>query len=697
MRSAELTWFRLGFGSDLTVDAVLAALASFSGMPHGTRLIFVLEATQHEITHQLAVSRSAADIAAAGLRAAIPSLRMDRIDPPKPTRYQRLIWQLGSRQAVIRSDELPATAAGLLASLFPIREGELVRLQWIVRSQPHPRLEQVPEAQNERRRLRALHQKMEFPGVSVHGELSVRAGSRPRARQLIRRIAAPLWSLRTTHGRLRADPYWWGRLTHVLGLRGRYFSTPELAAVIGWPIDGPDLPGLELGSARRLVPSRHLPNAGRLLGVSDFAGMNSTVAVSPTASTRGLYILGPTGTGKTSLLKNLIHDDLTAGRGLAVVETNGDLIREVLDLIPPERRNDVVLLDPTDREFAVGFNPFVGSADPSLVADQIGELFQRLWKDFWGPRTGQLAHMGLLTLAGRKGSTLVDLPRLYLDPAFRSQVLQELDDPVGLEPDWRWYLKLSEREQAVVIAPLLNKVRQFTARSSIRAIIGQAAPAISMRSLMAQRRVLLVHLPKGLIGAETATLLGCLVLTALWQAAAERAALPKSQRDPFGLYVDEVQDFADAPIPWEEMFAQGRKYGLALTVAHQNLDQLPRELREVVLANARSKAVFSLSASDARKLEPLFAPALSAADLQALDAYSIAALVALDDGSTARPVTLRTPSPPKGRGCAGDVRRASRNNFARPRQEIEAGMRSRVRSASQASSTPVGRKPRSRS
>jgi hypothetical protein len=304
--------------------------------------------------------------------------------------------------------------------------------------------------------------------------------------------------------------------------------------------------------------------------------------------------------------------------------------------------------------------------------------------------------MGLLTLARRSDSTLLDLPRLYLDPTFRSRVLADVDDPVGLGPDWLWFEGLPVREQNTVIAPLLNKVRQFTARPSIRAIIGQAHPALSMRQIIDQKKVLLVHIPKGLIGADTAQLLGCLVLTALWQAVAERVAIAPTRRHPFGLYVDEVQDFAAAPVPWDEMFAQGRKYGLSLTVAHQNLGQLPKELREVILANARSKAVFALSASDAKVMERLFAPALTVADLQSLDAYSIAALVALEDGGTARPVTLTTSAPPKSLGSFEEVRGASRSRYARPRTEIEAGLRDRA-TGTRKPNAPVGRKPRSRS
>jgi hypothetical protein len=694
MKRAELTWFRLRFPRDLTDDAAIAALAAFSGVSHRTRLAFDLSATHEGITHRLGVSPAAADVVTGSLRATVPSLRLDEVDAPERLPARRVFWQLAPSTAAIRSDELAAMSASLLSALFPLREHEAIRLTWQAQPAVRPRLLITPEHRSQGH-TQALKTKLALPGLQAHGELCVSAANSARAAQLTQRIASILRSLSTPHGRLVADPYWFGLLLHLLGQRGRYLSVAELTAVIGWPIDAPHLPGLELGAAKRLVPSAALPRTGRILGTSNFAGLSRPVAITSTAATRGLYVVGPTGTGKTSLLKNLIRDDLEQGRGLAVIETNGDLITDLLDLIPPERVQDVILLDPTDPDYAVGFNPFAHATDASLVADQLGELMERLWSAYWGPRTGQLAHMGLLTLARRKGSTLLDLPRLYLDPDFRASVLADLDDPVGLGPDWRWFERLPEREQATVIAPLLNKVRQFTARSSIRAIMGQALPPLSMRNLMAQRKVLLVYLPKGLIGAETAQLLGCLVLTSLWQAATERARLPIAERSPFGLYVDEVQDFAASPIPWDEMFAQGRKYGLSVSVAHQNLDQLPKELRAVILANARSKATFALSSGDAKVMERLFAPALTAADLQALDAHTIAALVALENGSTARPVTLLTPPPPKSRGSAEQVRRSSREHYARPRAEVEASLRRQV-ARPQRPVAPVGRRPRVR-
>jgi hypothetical protein len=486
MSRSDLTWFQLRFPRELDDHAVLAALSAFSGVSHNTRMVFDLAATQAGITHRLAVSPAASDIVSGNLRATLPSLHLDAIETPTPTHTCRLLWQLAPATAAIRTDELGPAAASLLSSLFPLNGGEAVRLLWSVRPTTRPGLPLSSDSQREGR-LRVLRSKLILPGLSAYGELRVQAATASRAAQLLNRTGSVLRSLSTPYGRLVADPYWFGQLLRLLSQRGRYFSVAELAAVIGWPIDAPDLPGLELGAAKRLVPSLTLPRTGRILGTSDFAGVTRPVAITPSASTRGLYVLGPTGTGKTSLIKSLVADDLAHGRGLAVVETNGDLIRDLLDLIPPERTKDVVLIDPTDRDYAVGFNPFTGSPDASLVADQLGELFQRLWKAYWGPRTGQLAHMGLLTLARRNGSTLLDLPRLYLDPAFRSKVLADLDDPVGLEPDWRWFESLSVKEQATVIAPLLNKVRQFTARPSIRAILAQAKPPTSMQRIICQR------------------------------------------------------------------------------------------------------------------------------------------------------------------------------------------------------------------
>jgi hypothetical protein len=689
----ELSWLRLSFPRDgVTADAVISVFSGLSGAASRTRLSFVLFASAAGIEYRVGVSESAVEALTGELRAAIGSLRIDPIPTPERAATRRLLWQLLPRAAVLRVDRLDAIVASLLASVLPLENDESVQLAWNLRPAIRPSLDIRPEGRAQGR-LTALRAKLNLPGWRAYGELSVTASNHRRANHLLGRTSSVLRSLSSPFGRLIGEPWAWGQMMRLLGQRGRYFSAKEIAAVTGWPVGAPDLPGLTLSASKRLMPSADLPRTGRVLGVTNFPGIERKVAITPTASTRGLYLLGPIGTGKTSLIKNLVRDAIAQNQGLCVIDTNGDLPTELLDLIPEHRINDVVFLDPTDTEYAVGFNPFAGSPDASLIADQVSELFERLWKSFWGPRSAQLAHMGLLTLASRAGggASLLDLPRLYTDPQFRAATIAGLDDPVGLSPDWNWLTNLPEKELATIAAPLLNKTRAFTARRSIRHIIGQQ-PKITMRQIMAERKILLVNLPKGLLGAETVKLLGCLVLVSLWQGATERARLPLSQRHPFGLIVDEVQDFAAAPVPWGEMFSQGRKYGLAVTVAHQNLEQIPKELREVIVANARSKAVFALSSTDAKIMERLYAPSLSALDLQSQEAHTIAALVALDDGSTARPVTLTTPPPPEGRGVAGRVREASRRNYARPRAEVEAELRRQVEG--ERPSGPVGSKRR---
>ncbi len=252
----ELNYYRLSFPRDLSQDAVLAALASFSGVPHATRLVFELSATSVGITHQLGISPKATEGVLGNLRAAIPSLRLDKIDAPERVYVRRLLWQLTPASAVIRTNDLGAIAASLLASLFPLSGHETINLTWTVRPHLRPALAAVTSDTQRDGRLTALKAKLALPGLAAYGVLSVQAENSARLTQLTQRTAACLWSLSTPYGRLIPDSYWWGHLLRCCGQRGRYLSTPELAAVIGWPIDAPDLPGLEIGAAKRLVPSR---------------------------------------------------------------------------------------------------------------------------------------------------------------------------------------------------------------------------------------------------------------------------------------------------------------------------------------------------------------------------------------------------------------------------------------------------------
>ena len=246
------------------------------------------------------------------------------------------------------------------------------------------------------------------------------------------------------------------------------------------------------------------------------------------------------------------------------------------------------------------------SPDRDLGVDQLVGIFRRVFERFWGPRTDDILRAALLTLTDPKAdpsATLVDVPRLLADRDWRAQLLAKIDDPVGLGPFWAWYEGLSEPLQAQVTGPLLNKLRAFLLRAPVRAIIGQPKSTLDIPRAINHGRLLLAKLPKGTLGEDTSRLLGSFIVARVWQAALARAEVSPEQRADAALYVDEVHNYMNLRTPFEDIAAEARGYRLSLCLAHQHLAQLPRDLREALAANARTKVYFQLSRDDAGHLE----------------------------------------------------------------------------------------------
>ena len=234
-----------------------------------------------------------------------------------------------------------------------------------------------------------------------------------------------------------------------------------------------------------------------------------------------------------------------------------------------------------------------------MVENLVG-LFKSLYRHSWGPRLDDILRAALLTLAGSEGATLCEVALILTDPHYRRRLVGPLDDPVGLESFWGWYEALSDAERQTVVGPVLNKVRAFTMRPTVRSIIGQSQPTLDLGEVLAEGKVLLCSLASGLLGEEAASLLGALIVAELWHATTARAGLPEASRKPVMAYLDEFQHFVHLPTPMPSMLAEARGLGLGLALAHQHLDQLGEEARHAVLANTRSRVVFQLPAGDAR-------------------------------------------------------------------------------------------------
>jgi hypothetical protein len=423
-----------------------------------------------------------------------------------------------------------------------------------------------------------------------------------------------------------------------------------------------------------------------------FPGEARPLALNTQGRLRHVHVLGPTGTGKSTLLVNMVTQDLEAGLGVVLLDPKGDLLQAVLERVPDHRRDDVIVLDPADSSRPVGLNPLqsVDEDHAEVVVENLVGLFKSLYRHSWGPRLDDILRAALLTLARTKGTTLCEVPLILTDPAYRRRVVGRLDDPIGLESFWGWYESISDAERQVAISPVLNKVRAFTMRPRVRAIIGQSRPTLNLRDVLEHRKVLLVSLASGLLGDEAAALMGALVVAELWNATLARASMPGERRLPTMAFLDEWANFLHLPTPMASVLAEARGLGLGLVLAHQELGQIPEDVRRAVLANARSKIVFQLPASDARLIAQELGGVLSADDLSGLGAYEVAAQL-FANGSTQTVATGKTRPMSAPTSSASAVRALSRERYGLDRAEVDRQIKDRQTGRTEA---PTGRRRR---
>ncbi|PKW18779.1 type IV secretory system conjugative DNA transfer family protein [Saccharopolyspora spinosa] len=447
--------------------------------------------------------------------------------------------------------------------------------------------------------------------------------------------------------------------------RGDLLSVPELAVLAHLPTDDA-IPGIQRAGAKAIAPPPGVAAPGpqaKPLGVTD-TGHPRPVALRVPDARHHLHVLGATGSGKSTLLASMILADAEAGRGTVVIDPKGDLVTDVLSRLPRSAADRVVLFDADARTRPPCLNPLDGG-ETDLTVDNLVSVFRRVYSAFWGPRTDDVMRAACLTLRAQDGTaTLADLPTLLAEPAFRARVTAAVTDPV-LKGFWSWYEDLTDASRSQVISPLMNKLRAFLLRPFVRDAIAAGPSTIDMTQVL-DGGICLLRIPKGTLGEETTRLIGSLVVARVWQTTTARAAIPQAQRRDAGMVIDECHNFLNLPYPMEDMLAEARGFRLAMTLAHQHLGQLPRELKEGISTNARSKIFFNASPEDARELARHTTPRLSDHDLAHLDVYHAAARLVLH-GAEAEPFTLLTqPLPPPIPGRAREIRRIAQNTHHQP-------------------------------
>lgn len=413
-----------------------------------------------------------------------------------------------------------------------------------------------------------------------------------------------------------------------------------------------------------------------LFARTNFRGKEVPFGIKKDDRRRHMYIIGKTGMGKTTLMENMIIQDIINGNGLAFVDPHGDSVEKILNYIPSSRVNDVVYFNPSDLEFPIAFNILesVDSQYKHLVASGLMGVFTKIWAGVWSSRMEYILNNTILALLDSPGNTLLGISRIFLDKKYRKKIVDNVKDPVVRAFWMDEYPNWNDKYRMEAVAPIQNKVGQFLSSSLIRNIVGQPKSTIDLRQLMDDKKIILLNLSKGRMGEDNSALLGAMIITKLQLAALSRVDMAEKDRNDFYLYVDEFQNFATDS--FATILSEARKYRLCLTVGHQYIGQLVEDrntkVRDAVFGNVGTMISFRVGATDSEFLEKEFAPNFTENDLVNLPKYTIL-LKLMINGVASDPFTASAlpPSYYDSTGNAEKVIRVSRERYANPIKEVE--------------------------
>lgn len=694
-----LAAFRLRFPRGLDADRVAACVGSLAAASGRRPVAFEVVATPDGIDHYLITPRVVAGERLRLLRSMLPgiravpaSLRGWRVRAAAELAVSSATWPLAS-------DRAPDAVAGVLAALQPVYVGEVLRTQVVVRGAkshgpPDPRRTDSDVA-------KAWRDKHHGGGMAdAVVRVGVTAKHSDRARHLLARIVSGLVVMNAPGAIIRRRMLpgllvgsWMNRRCLPVFRWPVYLNAGEAVGCLAWPLGDAQIPGLTVGAARQIAPHQNMPATtdparGTVIAYSNYPGMDDRpLSIRTGDRVMHCYALGPTGTGKSTLLANMIGQDVAGGFGVFVIDPKDDMITNVLARIPDERADDVIVVNAADTRHPIGLNLLQptspGEHGRDLIVDQAVSVMADLWRSSWGPRTSDVLRNAMLALTATKapdGSafTIAEVPELLTNDRFRTWVLDHAHNlPSQVRSFWTGYADMTTAARSDVIGPAMNKLRSLTTRTALRLMLGQSG-GIDVADVFTKRRILLVNLAKGTIGAETANLLGALVFSRLWDATLARTRIPVQQRRPVFGYLDEFQDVVRlASTDLAETLAQARGLGLGLTLAHQYMAQIPDTVRDAVMGTVRTTAIFAVDYADARELAPRHAPGLDAGDLTGADAYEIA-LRPCVNSQTLAPVTGRTlPLPDPVRDPKRLARDAARR-YGTPRRDVERALRART-------------------
>jgi len=407
------------------------------------------------------------------------------------------------------------------------------------------------------------------------------------------------------------------------------------------------------------------------IGIRKVWGGEKPFGLSRADRRQHLYAIGKTGTGKSTLLRNLILQDIAAGEGVAVIDPHGDLAEELLNFIPPWRTDHVVYFDPADEQYSVGLNLVgrVPRGQRHLTASGITSAFKSIWHDSWGPRLEYFLYACVAALLDCENVSLLGVQRMLVDEQYREWVVKQIKDP-SVRSFWTdEFTTYDARFLTEILSPVRNKVGQLLMAPPMRHVLGQVSSTFDPRFMMDRGRILIANLSKGKLGEDKANLLGAILVTQFQLAAMSRADIPEENRRDFYLYIDEFHNFSTDS--FASILSEARKYRLCLTLAHQYVDQLRPEIRNAIFGNVGSMISFRIGESDASALERAYGDSYTGSEFTGLGNFEV--LVKLLDWGADREPFRATTLPPSGKmyGSRQNIIERSRQRYATPRGVVE--------------------------
>lgn len=475
---------------------------------------------------------------------------------------------------------------------------------------------------------------------------------------------------------------------------GYILNIEELASLYHLPNMSVETPSIVWAGSKKGEPPANLPwvetvptEQLTVFAKTDFRHISRQFGIKLVDRRLHMYGIGKTGTGKSTLLENMVIDDIREGRGVAVVDPHGDLIKHVLDVLPAERIKDVVYFNPADYDFPVAFNLLenVNSDMRSIVASGLMSIFTKIWENVWSARMEYILRNAILALLEMPNSTLLGIMKILNDKNYRQKAMTLVTDPVVRDFFINEFEKYDPKFRNEAIAPIQNKVGQFLSTTIMRNIVGQAKSTIDIADIMDNKKILLLDLSIGKIGEDASALLGAMMITKIQLTAMGRAEIPEEDRTDFYLYVDEFQNFATES--FAVILSEARKYHLNLIMTNQYIAQMNEKVTAAIFGNVGTFVSFRVGATDAGQLVKEFEPVFEANDMVNLGNYQVYVKMAVD--GVTRPAFSAITLPPIATEKTGNREKAidaSRQKYAVDREEVEKKIN---QWAEEASSQPV--------